>query len=152
MAIFGHMFLPVLKASFIFSGIFKDGTTKPLLVKADDGKDYVVKLFSKKDASQRCYTAAETYANYLAQQFDLNVPPAVFIDIPPELIELYKDVDPTLYALLSTKDTGHPCFGTEYFGTFPVFSTALARKYIEPYDLACIFGFDMLILNEDRRH
>jgi hypothetical protein len=127
------------------------GTTRPLLVDAENRKTYVVKLFSKNDASQRCYTGAEVYAHHLATQFDLSIPDAVLITITPELIELVKKTSPDLYIELIKRDLEHPCFATEYLGNLPTYSPALDQKNISYDELASIYAFDALILNEDRK-
>lgn len=127
------------------------GTTLPLLCIAENSKTYVLKLFGKNHAKQRCYTGAEVYANYIAGAFELNKPDAVFIKIPDKLIKLYKATSPELHKLLLQKDYKRPCFATEYLGDLPIFSPALHRRLIETHDIETIYAFDTFILNEDRK-
>lgn len=143
--------LEVHNAIEIKPTLLAGGTTRPLLVDAENRKTYVVKLFSKKDASQRCYTGAEVYAHHLATQFELSIPDAVLITITPELIELVKKTSPDLYIELIKRDLEHPCFATEYLGNLPTYSPALDQKNISYDELASIYAFDALILNEDRK-
>jgi hypothetical protein len=127
------------------------GTTLPLLSVAENSKTYVLKLFGKNHANQRCYTGAEVYSNYIARQFELNTPDAAFISIPDRLIKLYKKTNPLLHKLLLQKDYKRPCFATEYLGDLPIFSPALHKKFIEIHDIETIYAFDNLIINEDRK-
>lgn len=143
--------LPVYNAIEISKTKSLGGTTLPFLAVADDGNPYVLKLFKKKHAKQRCYTAAEAYAHFLAKEFDLNIPQAAFITIPENLMELIKDKSPEQYADLITRDYNKPCFATRYLGGFPTFSPAFTKKYIQSFDIETIYAFDTLILNGDRR-
>ncbi|MDP2388624.1 MAG: hypothetical protein Q8M29_19790 [Bacteroidota bacterium] len=143
--------LPLYRAIEIREKPIQGGTTLPLLSVAENKKTYVLKLFGKKHANQRCYTGAEVYAHYLAKQFELNTPEAAFISIPKELIKLYKKTNPALHKLLLQKDYTRPCFATVYLGDLPIFSPALHKKYIESHDIETIYAFDTLILNDDRK-
>jgi len=143
--------LPLYTAIEIKEKPLEGGTTLPLLSVAENSKTYVLKLFGIKHANQRCYTGAEVYSNYLAKEFELNTPDAAFISIPENLIKLYKKTNPQLYKLLLQKDYKRPCFATLYLGDLPIFSPALHKKYIDIYDIETIYGFDSLIVNEDRK-
>jgi hypothetical protein len=143
--------LPLYTAIEIREEPIEGGTTIPLLSVVENSKTYVLKLFGKKHASQRCYTGAEVYAHYLAKQFGLSTPEAAFVSIPIELIELYKKSNPVLYKLLLQKDYTRPCFATLYLGELPIFSPALHKKYIGLHDIETIYAFDTLILNDDRK-
>ncbi len=145
------MTLPIYTAKEIKEEPLQGGTTIPLLSVVENGNIYVLKLFGKKDAGQRCYTGAEAYSYYIATQFELNIPEAAFIIIPPELIALYKKTNQRLYELLLKKDYKRPCFASHYLGELPMFSPALAKKYIEVDEIETIYAFDALILNEDRK-
>jgi len=143
--------LPLYTATEIKEEPLQGGTTLPLLSIAENSKTYVLKLFGKNHAKQRCYTGAEAYANYIAGAFELNKPEAAFITIPEKLIKLYKAANPTLHKLLLQKDYKRPCFATEYLGNLPIFSPALHKKFIETHDIETIYAFDTLIINEDRK-
>ena len=143
--------LPVYTAIEIKEKPLGGGTTLPLLSVAENSKTYVMKLFGSHHANQRCYTGAEVYSNYLAKEFELNTPDAVFISIPENLIKLYKKANPQLHKLLLQKDYKRPCFATLYLGDLPIFSPALHKKYVDIYDIETIYGFDSLIINEDRK-
>ena len=144
--------LPLYTAIEIKEEPLAGGTTLPLLSIAENSKTYVLKLFGKNHAMQRCYTGAEAYANYIARQFELNTPDAAFIRIPKNLIKLYRKTNPDLYKLILKKDYKRPCFATEYLGDLPIFSPALAKKFIEIHDIETIYAFDALIMNEDRKN
>jgi hypothetical protein len=146
--------MPLLKelnALEIFDLPLKGGTTKPLLVTCDDGNQYILKIFKKIHAQQRCYTGAEVCAYLLAKEFNLYIPDGALITIPQNLINLYKQTNPELYKEIMTKDFANPCFGSHYQGALPIHSPTLLKKYFELHELETIYAFDTFILNEDRK-
>ncbi len=138
-------------ATEIFDINLKGGTTKPFLVSCDDGNQYILKIFKKIHAQQRCYTGAEICAYLLAKEFSLSIPDGALITIPPPLIALYKKSNMSLYNQLMSKDFTKPCFGSLYLGPLPIHSPALLKKHLELHELETIYAFDTLILNEDRK-
>lgn len=140
-----------IKAVNVLDIDLKGGTTKPVVVLGDDGNQYVLKLFKKIHASQRCYTGAEVVAYLLAKEFSLNIPEAVLITIPVELLNLIDEHHPSISKLLKTKDLSKPCFGSRYHDGLPLHSPSLLDKYLELDELETIFAFDTLILNGDRK-
>ncbi|MBI3133674.1 MAG: hypothetical protein HYZ14_03270 [Bacteroidetes bacterium] len=143
--------LPVHNAVEISPTKLEGGTTLPFIVVAEDGNAYVIKLFKKIHARQRCYTAAEAFGHLIAKKFELRVPEAALILLPPGLIKLIKKNNPDLYKEILTRDYTKPCFATRYLGNLPTFSPALLKKKLETHELETIFAFDTLILNEDRK-
>jgi|GEM_PF-4041744 len=143
--------LKIVNAQEIKADPLAGGTTRPLLALADDGNWYVLKLFKQRHANQRCYTGAEVFAHYLANECSLNVPEAVFVKIPNNLLDLLEKVAPEQYQDIIARDYKRVCFASRYLDKLATFSPALAKKYIEAGDLETIFAFDSLILNEDRK-
>jgi hypothetical protein len=143
--------LPELRVTEILPEILLGGTTKPVLVLAEDGKKYVLKLFGKRHAQQRCYTGAEVCAYFLAKEFDLFIPDAVLIHIPEEVLRLTERYNPALFTQLQSKDLSKPCFGSYYLESYPIYSPVVNDRLVDQDEFESIFAFDTLILNEDRR-
>jgi hypothetical protein len=143
--------LPIHKAIELSNVELKGGTTLPLVVRADDNKLYVLKIFGIKHTRQRCYTTSEVLANYYAKKFDLQMPETVFIILDNAYIDFLREKDQKKYKNIEAKDYSKPCFASLYKSSLNIYSPSLEQKHSELYDLATIYAFDLLILNEDRR-
>jgi hypothetical protein len=141
----------IVRVSELLPNTLKGGTTRPLLVLGEDGNVYVLKLFSIKDASQRPYTVAEVFANVIAKELNLNVPNAVLMEVPKQLIDRYKEMDPEIYEILISKDLSKPSFASIYHDGLPLYSPSMNDRHLEIDEFESIYAFDMLIINSDRR-
>lgn len=143
--------LPIIRVMEFLPGTLEGGTTRPMLVVGEDGRKYVLKIFSKKDAAQRSYTVAEVMANLLAKQFDLNFPEGVYMTIDKTLMNTLKTAQPNIYKQLEEKATEGILFGSLYYEGYPIYSPAQKDRLLELDEFERIFAFDMLICNDDRR-
>lgn len=143
--------LPIIRITEFLQGTLEGGTTRPMLVLGEDGKKYVLKVFSIKDASQRSYTVAEVIANLLAKEFDLNVPEAVYMTIDKALLELIKETQPETHKILNEKSIDRIMFGSLYYEGYPIYSSTNKDKLLALDEFESILAFDILISNSDRR-
>ncbi len=143
--------LPIVRITEFLEDTLTGGTTRPMLVIGEDGNKYVLKIFSKKDASQRSYTVAEVIANLLAKEFDLFVPDAVFMTVDPQLIQILEHQQPNIFEKLKEKEVGSIQFGSIYQDGVPLYSPAKNKMNLDLIELETILAFDILIANHDRR-
>lgn len=143
--------LPIIRIKEFLEEEFSDGTTRPMLVLGEDGKKYVLKIFSKRDAAQRPYVAAEVLANLLAKQFNLFVPSAAYLTIDNALLDFVENNQPKINEVLQLKHTDGIHFGTEYHPGLPMFTPSKNDKLLELDEYESILAFDTLIANEDRK-
>jgi hypothetical protein len=143
--------LKEIRAVDVLPIYLEGGTTRPVVVVGDDGNQYVLKVFKKVHTSQRCYTGAEVVSYFMAKEFSINIPDAVLITVPSDLINLIDQHNPTMSTLLKTKDLSKPCFGSKYHEGLILHSPSLLDKYLDLDELETIFAFDTLILNGDRK-
>lgn len=119
--------LPVVRITEFLEDALTGGTTRPMLVIGENGKIYVLKIFSKRDASQRSYTVAEALANLLAKEFDLNVPDAAYMIIDPQLIQILQHQQPNIYDKLQEKEFDLILFGSIYHDGIPLYSGSIPK-------------------------
>ncbi|GAA0876705.1 hypothetical protein GCM10009118_31150 [Wandonia haliotis] len=143
--------LPTIRITEFLDDIVSGGTTRPMLVIGENGKKYVLKIFSKRDASQRSYTVAEVLANILAKEFDLNVPEGVYMTIDKSLLKSIEQTQPEIYKKLEEKETDRILFASLYYEGYPTYSPVNKDKYLDLDEFESILAFDMLIANDDRR-
>lgn len=143
--------LPVIRVTEILQETVVGGTTRPMLVVGEDGRKYILKIFSKKDAAQRSYTVAEVISSLLAREFDLFVPEAVYMTIDPELIKSLEYTQPKIFQKLQEKEVEKLLFGSLYHEGLPIYSPAINDRLLELDEFESVFAFDMLIANDDRR-
>jgi len=142
--------LKTFKALSKTGDISQGGTTKPWIVSVEidsEIKEYVVKLFSKKDDKQYQPTNKEFYSCGLAEEFDLSVPPYALIHFDRDFIESLNDSDQE-----RIEEIGRQYFyGCELISSNMDYSDALTDKHLKSHDIENIFAFDVLIRNVDRR-
>lgn len=143
--------LPIIRITEFLEETLLGGTTRPMLVLGENGKKYVLKIFSKKDASQRPYMVAEVIANILAREFGLNVPEAVYLRIEPDLINFLSITQKEIFNKLQEKAIDGLHFGSIYQEGYPIYSPSRDDKLLELDEFESILAFDLLIGNEDRR-
>jgi hypothetical protein len=125
-------------------------STRPWLVTVDTGselKEFVIKLFSKKDEKQYQPTNKEFYSSVLAEEFDLSVPPYALIYLNEEFIDSLEFNDRERIEQIGKRYF----FGCEYIHPALNYSNALTKKHLDSYDIENIFAFDVLIRNMDRK-
>ncbi|HNS42667.1 MAG TPA: hypothetical protein PKN22_07900 [Taishania sp.] len=143
--------LPIVEIAEFIEKPLTGGTTRPMMIIGNDGKQYVLKIFSKTDAKQRSYTVAEAVANILAKEFDLVVPNGIYTKIDHLTIKKIEQSQPTLFKLLEEKETDKLLFASHFQEGCPIFSPAIKHKSLEISEMETILAFDMLIANDDRR-
>jgi hypothetical protein len=142
--------LPQINIIHVESKPLLGGTTRPLTCIGEDGNEYVVKAFSKRDTSQRCYIAAEVIGLLLAQDFDLNVSEGAYLTFSPEMLLEVSGMSDETRRLLEEKDLSKPLFGSKMQDGFAIYAD-LGKPNIGVEDIESIFAFDMFIANQDRR-
>ena len=143
--------LPIIRITEFLEETVSGGTTRPMLVIGEDGRKYVLKIFSKKDSSQRSYTVAEVMANILAKDFDLNIPEGVYMTIDKFLLKTIQQTQPSIHRKLEEKEVDFILFGSLYYEGYPTYSPAKSDKLLDLDEFESILAFDMLIANNDRR-
>lgn len=128
------------------------GTTKPFLAQVTDGRSivgtFVVKTFTARDLQQHCYIGAEACSNILASQFNLAVPEAAFIQVSKQSLKALRNSNEPMYNALIKKNPSF-CFGTRHLSS-PMLSPAYFKN-LNDTDIENIYGFDNLVLNNDRK-
>ncbi len=126
------------------------GTTYPWVVRVITERGqivpYVVKLFTERQTQQQHPVAKEVFANQLAREFDLPVPPCALIEFSPQFLSTLADTE---LQRLDTVHTGLK-FGSQLATDMLITKPGLAHTFLKEYDLGTIFAFDNLIQNLDR--
>jgi len=130
------------------------GSTKPWKVFAikEDGDaapeeiPYVVKLFTSENVIQQPCIAKEFICNYLAGEFDLQVPDAGIINLSSE--DFQGTLSHATKRLFSGKHQGLTFASRLVEGT--LVNEQLRNGFTNVIDCASIFAFDCLIMNIDR--
>jgi hypothetical protein len=143
--------LPIYRAVSFDRIIDKGGRTRPWSVIVDTGRElqpFVVKMFNYGDVLKRDPVTNEVLGNVLAQQFDLPVSPAAFIDFPSDFERHLKD--PMAFEAFQQIDDRMK-FGTRMITGNYLFEPALKKSQVaRMIDIECLFAFDQLIRNVDR--
>ncbi len=124
------------------------GTTFPCLLSVSDEAGniltpHVVKIFQQNHLAATC---KEVFANILAQEFDLCVPPPALIKVDIRLLNDLRKIHP--YRTRSLEPGYY--FGTELLKDTLNYSPTLESK-VKTWRPEIIFAFDVLIRNSDRR-
>lgn len=145
------MALPVYRAVSFDRIIDKGGRTRPWSVIVDTGSElqpFVVKMFTYEDVLKRDPVTNEVLGNVLAQQFDLPVSNAAFIDFPSDFERHLKD--PIAFESFQHMDDRLK-FGTRMITGNYLFEPALKKAQVaRMIDIECLFAYDQLIRNVDR--
>jgi hypothetical protein len=144
--------LPIYDAISYENRIVKGGRTRPIIVTVRDEqkqlKQYVVKLYSKKEVEQNQTVAREVITMALAKEFDLCFP-------SPAFIRLSNTFSQTLPTELRTEIKGKDSrlkFGCEYIPDALNYGVNLPKNTLEGLlRIDTIFAFDNLVRNFDRR-
>jgi len=120
------------------------GRSRPLIVRADDGHDYVIKLRAAPKTARRLI--AEVIAGQIAAALDIAQPPMTLVAIDPDLpaINLPPEKETELRESVGT------VFGSRVIDKVTTLRRA-ADCPIGPEDAANIVWFDSLVMNNDRR-
>lgn len=123
-----------------------------MLVTAEDGKQYVLKIFSKNDAKQRWYTGAEILGYLTAKQLDINIPNASLLSLTDEYLTIFETFNTELFQELEGKKIEKLLFGSELLThNFAASQDKRILKFIDTIELENLYAFDILINNQDRR-
>lgn len=142
--------IPVFDA-IEFIKVMDGGSTRPWQVNViEDGVpvSYVVKLYTAANNEQNCTVLKECICSNLAKQFDIETPDIALINFTPDFVS---SLPQELQDTLSSKDQRLK-FATKLIAPpYDNYSPQLGSAYLMSYDIATIYAFDNLILNEDRR-
>jgi len=141
--------LPIFKAFSIERAPIKGGSTYPCLLSVIDEQNnvqhpHVVKIFKPAHQSATC---REVFANVLAVQFDLRVPPAALVKVEFDLLTELRQIPE--YSRREMEPGYY--FGTEMLQDALDYTSAFTESKIDNWNPEMIFAFDVLIRNVDRR-
>lgn len=129
-------------------GIIKGGSTKPLLIRAEndngDINPYVLKLYKKDNVANNFTIAKEILVTELALEFNLPVPQYGIIEFDLELLkDFYSDNEISLF------NDGYK-FCSLYYDSYVIYSPIVNVYFLKEYHMENVFAFDNIILNTDR--
>lgn len=144
--------LPIYTATTIEQTAVLGGTTLPCMMTVVDDNctpigQYVVKVFGQKHINQYNPTKKEIFANILAQEFDLSVPPAALIRVKQPLIDELKE-NPN-YKNIELKAGVY--YGSKLINNHTAYTKDLKATDFDRDIMEQVFAFDVLIRNFDRR-
>jgi hypothetical protein len=144
--------LPVYNAISFQSKIEKGGRTQPWVVfveEEEEIKPYVVKFFFKEQEDERHSVVNEVICNHLAQQFELPVAKAAFINLSEEF---KMTLNGNLLSFVDERDE-RTKFGCEFLSGANLFNHSLNKYIIQNrVSIETVFAFDVLIRNRDRNN
>ncbi|WP_291728160.1 HipA family kinase [Bernardetia sp.] len=144
------MKIPIYEAIEFKKVLQEGGSTKPWLVEvsvSDSTETYVVKVFKKDTLNQYPAVANEVFANILAKELGLSVPPMALVNFSDTFITTLSNQEKELIE----KDIidSRVKFASLYLPNTQIYS--LLSSGLDKYDRAEIYAFDNLIHNSDRK-
>ena len=135
--------LPVVAALEVHTAVGR-GRSRPLIVHADDGHDYVIKLRAIPKTARRLI--AEVIAGKIAAGLGIPQPPMALVSIDPDLpaIDLLPEKEDEL------RESAGYVFGSRVIDKVNTLRRT-ADCPIPPDDAARIVWFDSLVMNADRK-
>lgn len=136
-----------LRLTGVIRVLEKGGSTKPLLVEAEDEKgrvsQYVVKLYSHDFSVNHYVVGKEILINELAREFNLTTPEYAVIDLDHEILR--EHYSPQMFGRFHI---GYK-FCSEFMEGWVLYAD-LKSSILNQYDIENVFAFDNMIVNVDR--
>lgn len=145
--------LPIYDAISFDDRILKGGRTRPLIVtiRNEEGKlkQFVVKLYSKREVRENLTVARDVLTVALADEFDLLSPLPAYIRFTDAFLQTLPN---ELRAEIKEKEA-YLNFGCEYLSGVINFGANIPKNTLEGLTgIDTVFAFDNLVRNLDRRY